>query len=48
MKKYLKKLLDENPSISSGRKNYLDFEKRLKKNILLTKKYISNKKIIKK
>ena len=38
---YLKKILKENPSLSSGRKNYDTQYLRILKNILLTKMYIS-------
>ena len=35
--KYLNKILDNHPNLSSGRKNYSKFENRIIKNILLTK-----------
>ena len=38
---YLKKILKENPSLSSGRKNYDTQYLRILKNILLTKMFIS-------
>tara|TARA_B100001123_G_C15204881_1_gene984834 strand:+ start:1228 stop:1377 length:150 start_codon:yes stop_codon:yes gene_type:complete len=41
---YLKELLKLNPKLSSGRRNYQDLEKRVEKNIKLTKKYFKNKK----
>ena len=40
---YIKIILKMFPDIASGRKNFKYFEKRIKKNIILTKKYIKNK-----
>ena len=44
-KKYISELLKMFPDIASGRKNFKYFEKRVKKNLILTNKY-HNKKII--
>tara|TARA_Y100001970_G_C14257661_1_gene876731 strand:- start:5672 stop:5902 length:231 start_codon:yes stop_codon:yes gene_type:complete len=41
-KNYLNQLIENYPNLSSGRKNYEDFEKRILKNILLTKLMIKN------
>ncbi len=41
---YLVKLIKKFPDILSGRKNYKEHHKRLKKNIDLTKKYFQGKK----
>lgn len=38
LKKYLLEIIKEFPSIKSGRKNYIYFERRINKNIFLTKK----------
>ena len=38
LKKYLVEIIKEFPSIKSGRKNYIYFERRINKNIFLTKK----------
>tara|TARA_B110001454_G_C12485478_1_gene336183 strand:+ start:134 stop:307 length:174 start_codon:yes stop_codon:yes gene_type:complete len=38
LKKYLIEIIKEFPSIKSGRKNYIHFERRINKNIFLTKK----------
>lgn len=38
---YIYKLLKMFPNIASGRKNFSFYEKRIKKNIVLTKKYIT-------
>ena len=41
--KYLEKIINDNPQICSGRKNYDKFYNRILKNILLTKAYSKNK-----
>ena len=43
--KLIKKLLKMFPKIASGRKNFDYFEKRIDKNIYLTKKYINKTKV---
>jgi len=43
---YIKKILKIFPNIASGRKNFKYFEKRVKKNLILTHKYHSKKEII--
>ena len=40
---YIKIILKKFPNIASGRKNFKYFEKRIKKNLILTKKYLKNK-----
>ena len=40
---YIKIILKKFPNIASGRKNFKFFEKRIKKNLMLTKKYLKNK-----
>mgnify|MGYP003305129751 CR=1 FL=1 len=40
---YIKIILYKFPNIASGRKNFKYFEKRIKKNLELTKKYLKNK-----
>ena len=40
---YIKIILKIFPDIASGRKNFKYFEKRIKKNLILTKNYIKNK-----
>ena len=42
-KNYIIALLKVFPDIASGRKNFKFFEKRIKKNLSLTKKYIKKK-----
>ena len=42
-KNYVAALIKIFPDISSGRKNFDFFERRIKKNIKLTKTYINNK-----
>ena len=44
-KNYITVLIDNSPNISSGRKNYDKFDKRIDKNIYLTKKMIKSKDI---
>ena len=44
IKIYIKTLLKMHPDIASGRKNFNYFERRVKKNIVLTKKYNNKKK----
>ena len=39
-KKYVLEILELYPQISSGRKNILQYEERLKKNISITKNYL--------
>ena len=41
---YINKILRKFPDIASGRKNFKYFEKRIRKNLILTKKYLKNKK----
>lgn len=41
---YIKIILQMFPDIASGRKNFKYFEKRIKKNVILTKKYIKKRK----
>jgi hypothetical protein len=43
---YIKKILKNFPDIASGRKNFKYFEKRIKKNLILTQKYHTKKEII--
>jgi hypothetical protein len=40
---YIAIILKKFPNIASGRKNFKFFEKRIKKNLILTKKYFKNK-----
>ena len=40
---YVKFILKKFPNIASGRKNFTYFENRIKKNLILTKKYLRNK-----
>ena len=42
---YLKALIKKYPNISSGRKNYTFYEKRIEKNIELIKKFLKDIKI---
>ncbi len=42
-KNYVKSLLKMFPNIASGRKNFKYFDSRVKKNIVLTKKYNKKK-----
>ena len=44
--KYIKKIIKQNPHITSGRKNYKDQDKRIKKTIHIIRKYFKNLKII--
>jgi hypothetical protein len=39
----IKIILKKFPNIAKGRKNFKYFEKRVKKNLLLTKQYLKNK-----
>ena len=41
---YIRIILKKFPNIASGRKNFKYFEKRIRKNLILTKKYLKNKK----
>ena len=41
---YIKKILEIFPNIASGRKNFKYFEKRVKKNLILSHKYHTKKK----
>ena len=43
---YIKKILKIFPDIASGRKNFKYFEKRIKKNLILSHKYPTKKQII--
>ena len=40
---YIRVILKKFPNIANGRKNFKYFEKRVKKNLLLTKQYLKNK-----
>ena len=40
---YIKIILKKFPDIASGRKNFKYFQNRVKKNLILTKKYFKNK-----
>tara|TARA_B100000959_G_C14564052_1_gene452960 strand:+ start:51 stop:203 length:153 start_codon:yes stop_codon:yes gene_type:complete len=40
---YIKAILKMFPNIASGRKNFKFFEKRIKKNLILTDKYLKKK-----
>ena len=40
---YIRIILKKFPNIASGRKNFIYFEKRVNKNLKLTKKYLKNK-----
>jgi hypothetical protein len=40
---YIKIILKKFPDIASGRKNFKFFEKRVRKNLILTKNYFKNK-----
>ena len=42
-KKYIDILLKKFPDIASGRKNFKYYDKRILKNLLLTKKYMKKK-----
>ena len=44
-KNYIKKILKIFPYIASGRKNFDFYEKRIKKNLDLTKKYQNKKRL---
>ena len=44
-KNYIKMLLKIFPNIASGRKNFEYFESRIKKNILISKKYNKKRKL---
>ena len=43
---YIKIILKIFPNIASGRKNFKYFEKRIKKNLILTHKYNAKKKLL--
>ena len=43
---YIKLILKKFPNIASGRKNFKYFDDRIKKNLILTKKYFENKKVV--
>ena len=45
-KKYVKIILKEFPNIANGRKNFTYFEKRVKKNLILTRKYFKDKNVL--
>ena len=45
-KNYIKNILKIFPNIASGRKNFENFEKRIKKNLILTNKYHNKKKLL--
>ncbi len=40
---YITSIIKKFPNIASGRKNFKYFEKRIIKNLILTKKYFKNK-----
>ena len=40
---YIRVILKKFPNIASGRKNFKYFDKRIKQNLELTKKYLKNK-----
>ncbi len=40
---YIRVILKKFPNIASGRKNFKYFDRRIKKNLILTKKYLKNK-----
>ncbi len=40
---YIRLILKKFSNIASGRKNFKNFEKRVKKNLILTEKYFKNK-----
>ena len=42
-KNYIAIILKMFPDIASGRKNFKYFERRIKKNLILTKKYLKKK-----
>ena len=42
---YIRLILKKFPNIASGRKKFRYFDKRVKKNIKMTKKYFKNKKV---
>jgi len=42
---YIKKLLKLFPNVASGRKNFENYDKRVKKNIELTKKYLKKNRL---
>ena len=43
---YIRLILKKFPNIASGRKNFKYFDKRVKKNLILTKKYFKNKNVL--
>ena len=43
---YIKKILKIFPDIASGRKNFKFFDIRIKKNLILTRKYRAKKKLL--
>tara|TARA_B100000900_G_scaffold136908_1_gene115900 strand:+ start:88 stop:249 length:162 start_codon:yes stop_codon:yes gene_type:complete len=45
-KNYIKSILKIFPDIASGRKNFKNFEKRIKKNLILTHKYHNKNKLL--
>lgn len=45
---YLNKIILQYPKLSSGRKNYKEFNQRLKKNLNLIKYFINKNKLLKK
>ena len=47
LQNYIKIILKMFPDIASGRKNFKYFEKRIKKNLILTHKYHAKRQIIK-
>ena len=40
---YIRVILKKFPNIANGRKNFKYFDKRIRKNLMLTKKYLKNK-----
>ena len=45
-KNYIREIIKKFPNIASGRKNFKHFEKRIKKNLVLTNKYHARKKLL--
>ena len=45
-KNYVKNILKKFPNIASGRKKFTYFEKRIRKNLILTRKYFKIKNVL--
>ena len=45
-KNYIREIIKKFPNIASGRKNFKFFDKRIKKNLILTRKYRAKKKLL--